>query len=121
MARESGSYREGYLATIAAADAALDAFVTAIDTRLDDVGTQATKMSGSININVPCEGSGGDEFTHKVSLTFNTGTLAAGTPLTNVQTMITALNTLMTAVEGASDYTTVVKKVEVNANITAEN
>jgi len=120
MARESGSYREGYFATIAAADTALDTFVTAIDTRLDAIGTQAVSSSGTITMNVTAEDAGGDEYTHKGSLTFDTGTVAIGVALTNTSTIITALNALMTAIEGASSYTTVTK-VDVTANITMNN
>ena len=120
MARESGSYREGYFATIAAADAALDTFVTAIDTRLDVIGTQAVRSYGTITMNVTAENAASEEYVHKGSITFDTGTVAAGTALTNTTTIITGLNTFMTAVEGASDYTTVTK-VDVTANITMNN
>jgi len=120
MARENGSYREGYFATIAAANTALDTFVTAIDTRLDVDGTQAVKASGSITMNVLCEDGGGNQFTHKGSITFDTGTVAVGVALTDTIAVITALDAFMTAAEGASAYTTVLK-VDVTANISMNN
>ena len=117
--RLTGSYREGYLATIADGDTALDAYITAMDTRLTAAsGSDASAISGTITMNVKCENAGGTEYTHKISLTFATGTVADA--LTNVTTIVTAVDTLMDAVEGASDYTTVTE-VEVTATITVEN
>jgi hypothetical protein len=120
MARESGSYREGYFATIAAANAALDAFVTAIDTRLDVDGTQAITASGTFAMNVTAENGAGDEYTHRGSVTFDTDTVAIGVALTNCITIITAFDAFMTSVEGASLYTAVTK-VDVTANIVMTN
>jgi len=120
MAKERGNYREGYFATVAAADAGLDTFVTAIDTRLDAIGTQAITANGTIGMNVTAENAAGDEYTHRLSVSFDTGTVTAGTALTHTIAIITALGVLATAVEGASDYTTVIE-VSATANITMTN
>jgi hypothetical protein len=120
MSRESGNYREGYFATVAAADAALDTFVTAMDTRLNVIGTQAVSSAGTITMNVVAENAASESYTFKHSVTFDTGTVAIGTALTNTTTIITALATLATAVEGASDYTTVTT-VDVTANVNMTN
>ena len=120
MARESGSYREGYFATIAAADAGFDSFVTAVDTRLAAISTQATQANGSISLSVMCEDAASEQYTFKHSVAFDTGTVAAGTALTHCQSVMTALSALATAVEGASAYTTV-KTVDISASITMTN
>ena len=117
--RLTGSFREGFLANIAAGNAALDTFITAMDTRLTAAsGSDAAGISGTITMNAKCENAGGTEYTHKFSLTFATGTVANA--LANVTTIVTAIDTLMDAVEAQSDYTTVTE-VDVTANITVEN
>ena len=120
MARESGSYREGYFATIAAANTALDAFLTAIDTRLNVIGTQAITASGNITMNVVAENAAAESYTFKHSVTFDTGTVAIGVALTNAIAIVTALDAMATATEGASDYTTVTT-VDVTSNVTMSN
>ena len=119
MARESGSYREGYFVTVAAADTGLDTFVTAVDARLlASSGADAGAINGTITMNALCENAGGTEYTHKASITFDTGTVADA--IANAILVITALSTLVSAIEGQSDYTTVTS-VDVTANFVASN
>jgi hypothetical protein len=121
MARESGSYREGYFATIAAGNTGYDAFVTAVNTRLNAAsGGQATQASGSITMSVLCEDGSSNEYTFKHTVVFDTGTVAAGTALTHCIAVMTALGTMATAVEAASAYTTV-STVDVSASVNMSN
>jgi hypothetical protein len=121
MARESGSYREGYFATIAAGNTAFDAFVTAVNTRLNAAsGGQATQANGTITLSVLCEDGASNEYTFKHTTVFDTGTVAAGTALTHCIAMMTALDALGVAAEGASAYTTVLS-ADITASITMSN
>lgn len=117
MASESGNFRESHFATIAAADTALDSFFTAVDTRLDAYTTQATRANGTINLIVTAEDAGGTPYDFKISVRFDTGTVAAGTALTHCQSIVTALDTFADAVEAASAFTTVIE-VEADASVT---
>ena len=119
MARESGSYREGYFVTVAASEAGLLAFVTAVDARLlASSGSDADAISGTIAMNALCENAAGTEYTHKVSFTFDTGDQADA--LGEVTTILAALEVFINAIEANSDYTTVAS-VDVTANIIASN
>jgi hypothetical protein len=120
MARESGSYREGYFATIAAANTALDAFLTAMDARLQVIGTAAITAAGTITMNVVAENAASESYTFKHSVTFDTDTVAIGVALTNAIAVVTALDAMAVATEGASGFTTVTT-VDVTANINMTN
>jgi hypothetical protein len=121
MARENGSYREGYFATIAAANTAFDTFVTAVDTRLNAAsGGQATQANGTITMSVMCEDGSSNQYTFKHTTVFDTGTVAAGTALTHCISIMTALDAMAVAIEAASAYTTV-KTVDVTASLTMSN
>ena len=120
MARESGSYREGYFATIAAANTATDTFLTAMDARLQVIGTAAVSAAGTITFSVTAENAASESYTFKHSVTFDTGTVAIGTALTYAIAVVTALDAMAVATEGASAYTTVTK-VDVTANINMSN
>jgi len=121
MARENGSYREGYFATIAAANTGFDSFVTAVNTRLNAAsGGEATQANGTITMSVLCEDGSSNQYTFKHTVAWDTGTVAAGTALTHCISVMTALDALATAVEGASAYTSV-KTVDVSATVTMSN
>jgi len=121
MARESGSYREGYFATIAAGNTAFDTFATAVDTRLNVAsGSQATQANGTITLSVLCENAASEEYTFKLTSVFDTGTVAAGLALTHTLAVMTALDACATAIEAASAYTTVLA-ADITASLTVSN
>jgi hypothetical protein len=119
MATLTTSYREGTFATIAAADTGLDTWLNALNARIIVLtgGTAATRSYGTLTFSVKCENAGATEYTFRMSITFDTDVVAAGTALTHSQTVVTALAALATAAEGASAYTTVTD-VEAQGNIT---
>lgn len=119
MSTLNGTYRDGPFETVALADSALDAWVTVLDTRFQTKagGDLATRGYGNIGIQMMCEDGAANEYTFRMSITFDTGTVAAGAPDANVQTIITSLTALATAAEGASAYTTV-REVDVTGSLT---
>ena len=119
MARETGSYRQGFFLTVALADAGIDGFISDLDARLTAVsGSDADSINGTITMNALCENAAGTEYTHKISFTLDTGSVADAKA--NMVTIVTALATFMTAIEANSDYTTVTQ-VDVTASITVVN
>jgi hypothetical protein len=122
MSRLTGNYKEGAFANVADADAGLDSWITAMDTRFQAIagGDLATRAYGTFTLNVKCEDGASNIYTFKMSITFDTGTVAVGAPDANCQTVVTNLAALATAAEGASAYTTVVE-VEVNGSLTIED
>lgn len=119
MSSVNGNFQEDMFATIAAADAGLDTWVTALDARLQDLsgGDTATRARGTIALEVTAENAAGNEYTHKISTTFDTGTQAAGAPDATIQTIITALDTYADAVAAAGDYDAITV-VKARASIT---
>ena len=123
MARESGSYKEQYIADILSADAALDTFFTAMDGRFTTLHGAAPKWATAyITMNAYCEDGSGNFYTHKLAVNVDTGedSAVAGDALIALTTIVTALATCLTSIEGASKYTTV-RTVEVTAICTMNN
>jgi hypothetical protein len=119
MATYNASLKDGPYSTVALADAAFDAWITLVDARFQVVagGDLATRAYGSLTANVKCENAGGDSYTFRYTLSVDTGTVAAGAPDANLQTIITSYSGLWTAVEGQSEYTTVTE-VNISGSLT---
>ena len=121
MATENGAFRQGFFATIAAADTAIDSFIDAVAARLlASSGASPTRIVISVSLSVECNDGGGNTYTHRLSFTGDTGTVAAPAPVTNAKAMVTAFDTFADAVEAASTYTTV-DEVTVTATVNASN
>lgn len=109
MSSLNGTFRDGPYETVANADTALDSWITTMDGRFQTMagGDLATRAYGSFQLSVMAEDGAGNEYTFRMSINFDTGTVGAGVPDANCQTIVTSLAALATAAEGASAYTTV--------------
>ena len=106
-------------ATIANADAALDTWIGVADARFQVIagGDLCTRAYGTLGMNTVGENAGGDTYTYRSSINFDTGTEAAGAPDASVIALVTALNALLTAAIGMGAYSTQ-RQTDVSASIT---
>jgi len=119
MARESGSFREDYIASLANLETALVAYATAVDTRLTAAsGSDAGQLVATVSISMMAENDASGQYTHKCSFTIDTGSVTDA--LGDFTTLIAALEVFLQAILTESDYTTV-KAISVTATITGSN
>jgi len=111
MARVNGTFRQGFFATVAAADTALDAWLDLMNT---DVGT-ATAVIISVSLTVATENGGGDEYSQKFSYSSSAATSAKAKD--QVTDFVT---TCVAAVIADSAYTTI-DTIDVSATCTMSN
>jgi len=122
MARESGSFKGDYIATIAALETAIVGYASAVDARLTaSSGSDASVITATVTVSMTAENGSSAEYAHKCSFTIDTGTVADA--LGNFTTLVAALEVFLNAMLTASDYDDVdsVKKISVSVNITGSN
>ena len=119
MARESGSFREDYIASLASLETALVGYATAVDTRLTAAsGSDAGTIAANVSISILAENAAATQYSHKCSFTIDTGDVADA--LADFTTLIAALEIFLQAILTESDYTTA-KAITVSATITGSN
>ena len=123
MSRISDSFRQGSIATVATIDTLLDTWLDAAEARVTAESSASTRAVLSASINVPTEDASGNSYTHKVSITFDSGTKAAGSAVTAAKAAITALSTAASSLISASEYDdlTGLKNVSASASINLSN
>jgi len=122
MARESGSFREDYIATIAALETALVGYATVVDARLTaSSGADADALIANVSITMTAENGSSAIYAHKCSFTIDTGVVADA--LGNFTALVAALEIYLNAMLTASDYDDVnsLKKISISASISGSN
>jgi len=112
MARRSGSFRQGFLATHVLTTAAVDAWLALMDT---DVGT-ATNITLTVSISTAALNAGLDTYTHKLSFTSSSATLA------KAQSQIAAaITTCMEAIVVTHSNYATIDVIDVSVSATMSN
>ena len=117
MGTESGNFRETHALTVAAvlgAAGTFEDFLDALEARAVVVnGGASTLITGSITAEVMANDGAAVNNTFRTSINMHAGPT---TPVVNAKVQSAALGTLLTALETASDHTTVTN-VSITANI----
>ena len=123
MARINDSFRQGSVALGATIDSALDTWLDAAEARITAESSASTRATGTITISVPAEDGSGNNYTHKISATFDSGVKSAGAAITAAKAVVTALSGAITDIVAASEYDNLagLKNVSATANINLSN
>ena len=112
MARRSGTFRQGFLATHILTTAAVDAWLTLMDT---DVGT-ATNVILTVSVSTAALNAGLDTYTHKLSFTLSSDTLAKAK-----SQVAAAITTCMEAIVVTHSNYATIDVIDVSVSATMSN